>query len=171
MDGERAVDAASHAADWPNGVSGAGGRVAMLMAILLAVLLVAGTVWFHYRVLRAVSALVPALPFGLEARILFIIIAAFAAHVVEALAYAGAYALADALGLGTLTGPVDGGAMGYLYYSLVSYTSLGLGDVSPTGHLRLLTGVEALNGLLLIAWSGSYTYLAMGRLWPWRPCD
>jgi potassium channel LctB len=39
----------------------------------------------------------------------------------------------------------------------VSYTSLGLGDVYPGGSLRLITGVEALNGLLMIARSGSFT--------------
>ena len=60
--------------------------------------------------------------------------------------------------------------LGYFYFSIVSYTSLGLGDVFPTGHLRFITGVEALNGLLLIAWSGSFIYIAMGKLWPWQPC-
>jgi hypothetical protein len=35
----------------------------------------------------------------------------------------------------------------------------------PTGPLRLLVGVEALNGLLLIGWSASYIYLAMERCW------
>ena len=33
------------------------------------------------------------------------------------------------------------------------------------GELRLLAGVEALNGLLLIGWSASYTYIAMERFW------
>lgn len=143
----------------------------MLLAILISGALVTGTVWFHYQVLRTISAVVPGLPIGPEARILFVIIVAFAAHLVEALAYGGGFLLAESLSLGSLVGPIEGGAMDYLYYSLVSYTSLGLGDVAPTEHLRLITGIGALNGLLLIAWSGSYTYLAMGRLWPWHPCD
>jgi hypothetical protein len=29
----------------------------------------------------------------------------------------------------------------------------------------LLAGAEALNGLLLIGWSASYTYIAMERFW------
>ena len=66
--------------------------------------------------------------------------------------------------------PVES-ALDYFYFSIVSYTSLGLGDVFPHGHVRFLTGLEALNGLMLIAWSASFAYLAMGRLWPWRPCD
>ena len=30
----------------------------------------------------------------------------------------------------------------------------------------MIAGVEALNGLLLIGWSASFTYLAMERYWP-----
>lgn len=38
--------------------------------------------------------------------------------------------------------------MDAFYFSLVSYTILGLGDIVPTGHLRFTAGVEALNGFL-----------------------
>jgi hypothetical protein len=41
----------------------------------------------------------------------------------------------------------------------------GHGDIYPIGDIRLLASIEALNGLLLVAWSGSFTYLAMQRLW------
>ena len=143
----------------------------MLTGILLALMLVTATFWFHYRVLRAVSAVVPRLRLGLEARVLVIIVIAFNAHLMEALAYGAGFMLAEALSLGTLVGPVTQNTMDYFYFSMTTYTSLGLGDVVPTGHIRFLTGVEPLNGLLLIAWSGSYTYLAMGRLWPWQPCE
>jgi hypothetical protein len=53
-----------------------------------------------------------------------------------------------------------------LYFSVVTYTSLGFGDHVPVSHARLIAGVEALNGLLLIGWSASFTYLAMERYWP-----
>jgi hypothetical protein len=62
-------------------------------------------------------------------------------------------------------------AMSYLYYSGVIYTTLGLGDIQPEGHIRFITAMEALNGFLLITWSASFTFLAMGRLWTWdSPC-
>ena|ERR671922_80488 len=38
-------------------------------------------------------------------------------------------------------------------------------SASPLKELRLLAGMEALNGLLLIGWSASYTYIAMERFW------
>ncbi|MFT5782459.1 MAG: hypothetical protein ACI9EB_001852 [Pseudomonas sp.] len=31
--------------------------------------------------------------------------------------------------------------------------------------MRLIAGVEALNGLLLIGWTASSTYIAMERFW------
>ncbi|MFD2270083.1 hypothetical protein ACFS07_00430 [Undibacterium arcticum] len=31
--------------------------------------------------------------------------------------------------------------------------------------MRLLAGMEGLNGLLLIGWSASYIYIAMERFW------
>ncbi len=85
--------------------------------------------------------------------------------------YAGAYALASgALALGDFCGRTIADPLDYFYFSIASYTSLGLGDVFPSGHFRFITGVEALNGLLLIAWSGSFIYIFMGHLWPWQPC-
>lgn len=55
-----------------------------------------------------------------------------------------------------------------LALALVLGALLGLVDVFPGGHLRFITGVEALNGLLLISWSGSFVFIAMGKLWPWE---
>jgi hypothetical protein len=51
--------------------------------------------------------------------------------------------------------------MDVFYFSLVSYTSLGLGDIVPTGHLRFVAGVEALNGFLLISCSAAMLFLFM----------
>jgi Ion channel len=53
----------------------------------------------------------------------------------------------------------------YLYYSAETLSSLGLGDIVPHGSVRLVTGIEVLNGLLLIAWSGSFVFILMQRYW------
>lgn len=71
------------------------------------------------------------------------------------------------LHLGVFEGAAVESVMSYLYYSGVVYTTLGLGDVQPLGHIRFITAIEALNGLVLITWSASFTFLVMGRLWPW----
>ena len=143
----------------------------MVVAILLGVSLVAVTFLFHFTVLRWLSGGMARIAMTAGVRILAIVLVALIAHLVEVAVYAGAYALASgALALGDFGGRAIADPLDYFYFSIVSYTSLGLGDVFPSGHLRFITGVEALNGLLLIAWSGSFIYIAMGHLWPWQPC-
>ncbi|MEQ8356290.1 MAG: ion channel [Kiloniellaceae bacterium] len=143
----------------------------MTVAVLLAVSLVGLTSYFHYLVLRWLSGGMARIAMSAGLRVLVIVLAVLAAHLVEVVLYAGAYALgAGPLEIGSFGGLGVDRPLDYLYFSIVSYTSLGLGDVFPGQHLRFITGVEALNGLLLIAWSGSFIYIAMGRLWPWQDC-
>ena len=52
-----------------------------------------------------------------------------------------------------------------VYFSAATYTTVGFGDLSPVGAIRLVSGLESLVGLLLITWSASFTYLEMSRLW------
>jgi hypothetical protein len=52
-----------------------------------------------------------------------------------------------------------------LYFASTTYTSLGYGDVIPTGALRLFAGSMALTGLLLIGWTAAYVYISMERFW------
>lgn len=40
-----------------------------------------------------------------------------------------------------------------VYFSLVTFTTLGYGDISLTSDWRLLSGLEAINGIMLIGWS------------------
>lgn len=143
----------------------------MLVATLLAVSLVVVTVLFHHMVFHWLSGGMARVAMTPSVRVLVIILMALAAHLVEVGLYAVGYALGDrVLALGSFGGLAVTEPLDYLYFSIVSYTSLGLGDVFPSEHLRFITGVEALNGLLLIAWSGSFIYIAMGRLWPWQTC-
>ncbi len=55
-----------------------------------------------------------------------------------------------------------------IYFSAATYSTVGFGDLSPVGALRLLAGLEAVTGLLLITWSASFTFLEMSRLWSRR---
>ncbi len=53
----------------------------------------------------------------------------------------------------------------YFYYSATTYSSLGIGDVFPRGCLRIITSFEVVNGLTLIAWSATFTYFSVQKLW------
>ena len=104
-------------------------------------------------------------------RVLVILLMALAVHLVEVGLYAVAYAPGDWVpALGSFGGFAVTEPLGYPYFSITSYTSLGLGEVFPSDRLRFIAGVEALNGLLLIVWSGSFIFIAMGRLRPWQTC-
>ena len=54
---------------------------------------------------------------------------------------------------------------GYLYFSSVTYSTVGFGDVTPEGALRMIAGVEALSGFILIGWTVTFTYLSMEKFW------
>lgn len=142
----------------------------MLMGMLASTVLVLATVGIHYEALRLVSALLPHLRIRPRARIIVIIIGAFAAHTVEVWFYALGFLVLDRYAeLGHLTGDAVSDLSTYLYHSTVTYSSLGYGDLVPHGALRLVSGVEALNGLVMIGWTASFTYLAMEKLWDLHP--
>lgn len=144
---------------------------AMAAAAALAFFLVLLTTTFHYGVLQWISGSMSRSTARTTRRVLCIVFVVILAHLVEITLYAISYLLsAEVLGIGSFGGPFLRESIDYLYFSIVTYTSLGLGDVFPRGHLRFIAGMEALNGLLLIAWSASFIYLAMGRFWPWEHC-
>jgi hypothetical protein len=52
-----------------------------------------------------------------------------------------------------------------VYFSALTYTTVGFGDVVPVGPVRFIAGTEAIIGFVLIAWSASFIYMEMERLW------
>jgi voltage-gated potassium channel Kch len=137
----------------------------VLVGISCVVLLVITTI-IHYEVLRMLTIGLPALAMPARAKLIVVIFGAFFAHAVEIVLYALAiYVLVRYAGTGTLGDASHLSLTKSLYFSAETYSSLGYGDVVPGGDLRLLAGVEVLNGLLLIGWSASYTYIAMERFW------
>lgn len=146
---------------------GSGGGVVVIVGIAASVVLVIATVLAVYETLRLTSDHLAELPIPPRARIIVVVLAAFVGHTLAVWIYAFAYwLLAVQWQVGGFAGlPVDE-FEDCLYFSVVTYTSLGFGDHIPVSHMRLISGVEALNGLLMIGWSVSYTYLAMERYWP-----
>jgi hypothetical protein len=141
----------------------------MFLAMLLAAFLVTANILVHYEMLRLMSACVPGLPIAVRLKVLVVVLGCFVAHTIEVWLYALAYLLIDRAGIGSLQGQVDESFADFLYFSATSYSTLGFGDVYPTGALRLISGIEGINGLFLIAWSTSFTYFVMDRLWPLHP--
>lgn len=144
----------------------------MLAVIALCVMLVLTTTVLHYEFLRGLTALLGIITRAGRVRVLIGVIGTFLGHSVEIFLYALAdYLLRDHFGLGNFGGHFADHFSTFFYFSAETFTSVGMGDIYPVGPLRLVCGVEALNGLLLIGWSASFTYIAMERFWkrPHRP--
>ncbi len=123
----------------------------MFPAIPISAVLVICTIVFHYEVLRALSSHLPKMGAPIHARVLIVVSSCFAAHVIEVGFYAVAFWSIHHLGWGALSGSTEGHFGDYLYFSASSYSTLGFGDIAPSGALRLAAAIEALNGLFLVA--------------------
>ena len=141
----------------------------MFAAMAISAFLVMINIIVHYEVLRLMSAYVPNLPIAVRLKVLIVVFGCFVAHTIEVWLYAGAFLAIYKAGLGSLQGQVEEYFADFLYFSATSYSTMGIGDVYPTGALRLISGIEGINGLFLIAWSTSFTYFVMDRLWPLHP--
>ncbi len=141
----------------------------VLITIAIAVFLLASTIAVHYEVLRITSARMTHMRIAPRMRIILMLTAALFSHLVHVLIYATAfYFLEKWAALGTIEGPAGHEFSDAFYFSITSYTTLGIGDLYPTGQLRLLSGLEALNGLVMVGWTASMTYLYMEKFWHLR---
>jgi len=52
-----------------------------------------------------------------------------------------------------------------VYFSLVTFTTLGYGDITLGPEWRLLSGIEALNGILLVGWTTALLFAVVQRYW------
>jgi membrane-bound metal-dependent hydrolase YbcI (DUF457 family) len=142
------------------------GVTIVVAGLLIGLFLIVATIVLHYEALRLISAMVSEWPRSPRLRILFVAVGCFASHVLAIAIYAAGYALIASAGFGSLEGKLENHAGDFLYFSAAAYSTVGFGDVYGTGAMRLVSAFEAVNGLFLIAWSTSFTYLAMERLWP-----
>lgn len=50
-----------------------------------------------------------------------------------------------------------------LYFSFVTFTTVGFGDVVLSPGVRLMSGIEALNGIILVGWSTALLFAVVQR--------
>lgn len=140
----------------------------MALAIIISLTLVVATVLFHYEALRLVSAVFDAAPSWTPDRgkILVAVVLIFFIHVCEIGVYALGFWFADVVAnIGSFAGAREAGVFDYFYFAAETFSSLGFGDIYPLGPLRLVASIEPINGLLLIGWSTSFSFLGMQRSW------
>lgn len=139
----------------------------MIVTLAIAFALVTATLLLHYEVLRLTSRWIVDLPIHPRARMIVVLAMAMISHLLQAMLYAAAYmAMIDSGSFGSIGGLAEHPAFSdVFYFSITTYTTLGIGDLFPHGAIRIVSGIEALNGLVLVGWTASFTYLKMERYW------
>lgn len=131
---------------------------ASMVAVLLAV-------FVHYEVLSRLYHWLPRLGNRPRPRMLLLVLVIFITHNVEIWLFTVIYWLV--LVQGGIGGISSDAGMPELfdlvYFSAVTYTTVGYGDLAVTGPARILAGTEGLLGLILITWSASFTFFEWRR--------
>ena len=79
-------------------------------------------------------------------------------HALEIIVWAGAYkAIVPTGELADFEAAV--------YFSFVTFTTLGYGDITLSEVYRLLSGIQALNGILLVGWSTALMFAVVQKTW------
>ena len=141
----------------------------MLIVLLTTCLLTVLSVGVHYTALSILTEFMLKRDYHVRRWVGVSVLGMLLAHVIEVTMYAIGYViLGRYFDYGDLIDSVGEEIeiiSDYWYFSFVSYTSLGFGDIVPIRALRLMTALETLTGLILIAWSASFIFMQMHRFW------
>jgi hypothetical protein len=136
---------------------------AVVGATALAVAIVVG---LHYEVLQQLNRRMPHWRLPSHPRVLVLIFCLLATHFVEIWLFGIAiYALVEVPGTGGIVGVDPVLLLDAIYLSGTTYSTLGYGDLVAVGPIRFLIGTESIVGLMMLAWSASFTYFEMARYW------
>jgi voltage-gated potassium channel Kch len=78
-------------------------------------------------------------------------------HFIEILIWASAYLLLAKEELPSIEAAV--------YFSAVTFTTLGYGDITLSSEWRLLSGFEAIGGIVLIGWTTAFLFAVLQKTW------
>ena len=139
----------------------------MFIVLLTTCLLTVLSVGVHFFALSTLTQFLLKRDYHSRFWVGFSVLGMLLAHIVEISLFAVGYVIFHRdLEYGKLTGNMGNEIFNdFWYYSFVSYTSLGFGDIVPEDELRIMTGIETLTGLILIAWSASFIFMQMHRFW------
>jgi len=141
----------------------------MLQSIILGLLLAMatitihaiGTAWWISRLKRIppTKQRTSVQQFVMELRVLCSTAAVLLSlHILEVVVWGVAYRMLDG---GGLLKTFDEA----IYFSMVTFASLGYGDVVIDGPWRLLAAIQAMTGLLAFGWSSALMFAIVQKIW------
>ena len=136
-------------------------------AFFISIFLVLITSIIFYEILSVTLKFIAKYDLRTRPFMLLLVISIFSAHSIAIWLYAITYWNGiHYFGFEALGGVGYNNFFDYLYFSAATYSSLGIGDILPRGNaVKFITGVEVLNGLMLIGWSVMFTYFSVQKLW------
>jgi hypothetical protein len=142
----------------------------LLIVIIATLIIVLVSVMIHYEALFGLFAIMKRVKPHPRYEMELGVVGALLAHSAEVLLFAlGYYLLVEPGTYGALEGTFAHSLRDYTYFSFSVYSSLGFGDIVPTGSIRFMAGMEVLTGLVLIAWTASFLYIHMQKFWEHLP--
>ena len=132
----------------------------LLNIIIAAVMLVVTTVIHATAMMLAMQRVKPAEAYSTKRlvrvyRVSSIVMLMFIAALLEVLVYALTY-----LSLNAVEGMEKA-----LYFSMVTFTTLGYGEIVLDEHWRLLASFEAANGIIMFGWTTAIVIAAVQRVY------
>ena len=140
----------------------------MILVGIITLLLVAGVVALQVQSLLLISDHLPKFPFQHLFKVSLGLIGVIITHVVSIVLFGVViFSLAHTHPerFGSLEGEGPKDLHDFIYFSFTTYTTVGYGDYIPVGPIRLISQIEALVGLVLIACSASYIFVIMQDYW------
>lgn len=130
----------------------------VLIALTIVIHGLGTTYWLNHLVTRHMADEVRIGP-GKSLRVIIsTAIVLISLHLIEILVWALAYRVVLPQGeLPTLESA--------LYFSAVTFTTLGYGDITLSSDWRLLSGLEAIDGILLIGWTTAFLFAVLQKTW------
>ena len=131
----------------------------MVAAVILSMVLSATVTWLYFKAMRQLQRrYLHATRIG-ELGWVVAVNAIIVIHLFCGFVYAAGFWIgSEILMIGSFSHVPSMLAMDYFYFAIVTMTTLGIGDIFPTDHLRFVTGVAALNGFLLIGSSAAAVF-------------
>ncbi len=136
----------------------------MLTLVLIITMAVVLSIGIHYTVLLLTTWILAHFHGRHPASIVLSLFLAVIAHLLEILVFAVAWDELYSRGLIQFS-VYEPNFVDMLYFSGTSYTTIGYGDIVIIGNGRIAAVVEGVMGLVLIAWTASFTYFEMNRKW------
>jgi hypothetical protein len=134
------------------------------MLVIATIVLPLLSVGLHYELLVLASAAVRILPGSGRVDVVLAVVLALVAHVLEIVVFGLGWFVLIRAGVVELSLPSPT-LVETIYFSGSVYTSLGFGDIVPVNSGRFLVVIEAVTGLVLIAWTASFTFYQMRGRW------